>query len=138
MEIYSTLLRACGAGLILSLCLNILSNVSGGYASVIRIAGSTFLFGVFLLFLKEGIQALMPTTTVFSENAVAVEGVVSMLKGLGIALISRFCADICRDCGEHTIAGGVESVGRMAIFTLSVPMIAKILGVAVEMLGMSA
>ena len=94
MEIFSTLLRACGAGLILSLCLNILSNVSGGYASVIRIAGSTFLFGVFLLFLKEGIQALMPTTTVFSENAVAVEGVVSMLKGLGIALISRFCADI--------------------------------------------
>ena len=138
MEIFSTLLRACGAGLRLSLCLNILSNVSGGYASVIRIAGSTFLFGVFLLFLKEGIQALMPTTTVFSENAVAVEGVVSMLKGLGIALISRFCADICRDCGEHTIAGGVESVGRMAIFTLSVPMIAKILGVAVEMLGMSA
>jgi stage III sporulation protein AD len=68
------------------------------------------------------------------ENSFASRAFGVMLKGLGIALVGRFCSDICRDCGEQTLANGVESVGRIAIFALSVPMLVEILSFAYELL----
>jgi stage III sporulation protein AD len=60
-----------------------------------------------------------------------------MLKGLGVALLGRLCSDICRDCGEQTLASGIESVGRIVIFSLSLPMMSDVLALAGEMLGRS-
>jgi stage III sporulation protein AD len=58
-----------------------------------------------------------------------------MLKALGMALISKLCADVCRDTGESALASGVESVGKIAIFALAVPTFVKILELVFEMLG---
>ena len=58
-----------------------------------------------------------------------------MLKALGMALVSKLCADVCRDSGETALAGGVESAGRIAILVLSLPTFAKILALVGEMLG---
>lgn len=122
--------------LICALCLGFLPRFFEGYGSVIRIAGAVFLFGVFIAMLGEGIAAVLPLSAFAGEDSPAKEGFLLMLKALGIALVARFCADICRDCGENTLASGIESVGRMAIFLLSVPMIVEILSLAAEVLGM--
>jgi stage III sporulation protein AD len=52
-----------------------------------------------------------------------------------MALISKLCADVCRDTGESALASGVESVGKIAIFALAVPTFVKILELVFEMLG---
>lgn len=136
MKVFEMLMRACGVALLSAICLVFLPRISAGYGSVIRVAGGVFLFGCFLSMLREGISEILPLTSFVGDDSPAAEAFSLMLKALGIALVARFCADVCRDCGENTLACGVESVGRMAIFLLSVPMIVRILSLAADMLGM--
>ena len=49
-----------------------------------------------------------------------------MMKALGIAMCSRICADICRDCGETAIATKVEIGGKVGILLLSIPLLQQI------------
>ena len=50
-----------------------------------------------------------------------------MLKALGIAMSSRVCAEICRDCGENAIATKVEIGGKVGILLLSLPLLQQII-----------
>lgn len=49
-----------------------------------------------------------------------------MMKALGIALCSRVCAEICRDCGENSISVKVELGGKIGILLLSLPLLQQI------------
>ncbi len=57
------------------------------------------------------------------------------LKALGIAYISGFVADSCRDCGQSSLAGVSELAGRVAIFILSVPLLENVLKAALKFAG---
>ncbi len=45
-----------------------------------------------------------------------------MLKTLGIAMISQFIADICRDSGESALAGQTEVVTKIIIIAMIMPL----------------
>lgn len=136
-NVFSLLLRACGAAVLASLCLCILGGIGQGWGVLLRMGGAVAVFGIFLYLLKSGISRLEDIGFGVGENDFASEAFVLMLKALGLAVLSKFCADICRDCGEQTLADGVEGVGRVAVFSLSVPIILKILGAAAQILGMA-
>lgn len=53
------------------------------------------------------------------------------LKAVGIAYITDFVADACRDAGLASIASKAELVGKTAIFTLSVPLMLSVLETAI-------
>ena len=53
------------------------------------------------------------------------------LKAVGIAYITDFVADSCRDAGMTSIASKAELVGKTAIFTLSVPLMLSVLETAI-------
>ena len=55
-------------------------------------------------------------------------------KALGIALLSHFCGEICRECGETGAAAGVELCGKAEILLLALPLIQKLLSLAGELL----
>lgn len=136
MDTFPLVIKACGIGVLTALCLIIVGQLSRGYATVLRIGGGVLLFGVFLVLLEGSVSAIESVLLVSEDQDIASEAFETMLKALGVALISRFCSDICRDCGEGTLAGAVESVGRMAIFALSVPTMVSMLEAAGEMLEM--
>ena len=50
-----------------------------------------------------------------------------MIKALGIALCSRICSEICKDCGENAIAIKVELGGKIGILLLSIPLLQQII-----------
>lgn len=54
-----------------------------------------------------------------------------LLKMLGIAYIAEFCSNLCRESGYHAIAGQIELFGKIAIITVSIP----ILTYLVEVMG---
>lgn len=58
-----------------------------------------------------------------------------ILKALGIAFLTQICADICRDCGEGSVASGVEIVGKMEIVLLCIPMLERILALVQEVIA---
>ena len=127
-------MRACGVAILASVCLAVVGKLSGAYGAVLRIGASLLIFGIFVSVLGKVIGAIEDLVSFGEEGTFASRAFGLMLKGLGIALVGRFCSDVCRDCGEQTLAGGVESVGRIAIFALSVPMLVEILSFACELL----
>lgn len=134
MNAFEVVTRACGVGVLAALCLALIGKQSGGYGMAIRIGGATLLFGILAALLSGAIETL-GELTVLADSSYAQEGYSVMLKGLGVALLSRFCADICRDCGESGLASGVESVGRTVIFSLSIPMLVDAIRLAGSALG---
>ena len=133
MELFSVLMRTCGVAILASVCLAVVGKLSGAYGAVLRIGASLLIFGIFILTAGNVIATIKNAVTFGTDGSFASRAFELMLKGLGIALIGRFCSDLCRDCEEQTLAGSVESVGRIAIFALSVPMLVEILSFAYEL-----
>jgi stage III sporulation protein AD len=70
------------------------------------------------------------------EKESAASGFIPLLmKALGSALICQFTAEICRDCGENSVASKVEFAGKTVITVMSVPLIRELLSSAKEMIG---
>ncbi|MEE0808715.1 MAG: SpoIIIAC/SpoIIIAD family protein [Acutalibacteraceae bacterium] len=57
------------------------------------------------------------------------------LKALGIAYLTNFTADICRDFGQSALASMAELAGKCAIFVLSVPLMCAVLQTALKFAG---
>ena len=95
MNAFEVVTRACGVGVLAALCLALIGKQSGGYGMAIRIGGATLLFGILAALLSGAIETL-GELTVLADSSYAQEGYSVMLKGLGVALLSRFCADICK------------------------------------------
>ena len=57
-----------------------------------------------------------------------------VLKLSGIAYLSKFTADICRDSGESAIAGKIELSGKIMVFALTVPVISDFLELVINTL----
>ena len=57
-----------------------------------------------------------------------------LFKGLGIAILTQCCADICRESGESGIASNVELVGKLEILLLALPLLDELLSLARELL----
>lgn len=138
MDAFEMMMRACGVAVIASLCIAVIGGGSGGYVFALRTGGAVLLFGIFMLIFGDSIEALREVSQGIYANEFATDAFGVMLKGLGVALLSRFCSDICRDCGEQTLASGVESVGRIVIFSLSLPMLMDILALTGDILRMGA
>lgn len=58
-----------------------------------------------------------------------------ILKSLAIAFIVQISSEICRDCGENNIASGIETIGKIEIILLSLPMINNIISMSRELLS---
>lgn len=50
-----------------------------------------------------------------------------MLKCLGIAMTSRFGADLCRDASQSALAAAVEAAGSLCAAAVAMPMILSLL-----------
>lgn len=53
----------------------------------------------------------------------------TVLKIIGIAYITTFGAEVCRDAGENAIAAKVEFAGKILIMVLTVPILMAVLDI---------
>lgn len=58
-----------------------------------------------------------------------------MVKVVGIAYITQFAAEICRDSGQNGIAVKLEGAGKICIMTLSIPIISNFFELIVNILN---
>lgn len=107
----------------------ILKQWKADYLPVLRLALS-------LLFAVAAITAATPAIAFLrelTEESSASEYAGVLLRALGIAVLTQSCSDICKECGESGIAGGVELIGKVEILLLSLPLIREILSAAREL-----
>lgn len=60
--------------------------------------------------------------------------VTAIIKVIGIAYISQFGAEVCRDAGEGAIASKIEFAGKILIIVVAAPIILALLNLLVEIL----
>ena len=125
-------MRVCALALVCTLGALILKGIGSQSVSALRVCGVVAVFGVVI----SALSVIFSQTAELVDASSVGEYATLMMKALGLALLSGFCADICRDCGESTLATGVETVGNLAILSLCVPLFSELLGYAAALLEM--
>ncbi|MBQ4137720.1 MAG: hypothetical protein IJD67_06375 [Clostridia bacterium] len=54
----------------------------------------------------------------------------TLIKALGVALAVEFCADLCRDLGESTLAHRLEMLGKAELLLLALPLVSELVKLA--------
>lgn len=124
------ILKICASAILCGIVGAVIGKSVGTVSTAVRIAGLCAVFGGVLSLLGNVVELM---------GALGIDGVVAqyteiMLKGLELTVLCRLCADICRDCGEGTVALAVESAGKIGMVILAMPAIADIIEVAGELL----
>ncbi|MBR6679902.1 MAG: stage III sporulation AC/AD family protein [Clostridia bacterium] len=129
------MLKICAlAFLCISVCV-IIRVVSGAVATAVRMAGIILVLGGVVIMISGVVADARSIVESFSGNSQITRYWSVMLRALGIAVLCRICTDVCRDCGESAIAGGVETAGKISILALSLPMIEEIIEYARDLLS---
>ena len=125
--------------LIIKICMLALLCVTSGtvikhmrpdFSPLVRVAGSITIITATLALI---IPSVVYIKALFEGNELG-EYAGMIIKALGIAILAQICADICRDCGEGSVASGVELVGRLEILVLCFPLIEKLLASVKEVM----
>ncbi|HMM21262.1 MAG TPA: stage III sporulation protein AD [Selenomonadales bacterium] len=58
----------------------------------------------------------------------------TILKIIGIAYITEFGAQVCRDAGEGAVAAKIEFAGKILVMVMAVPIIALVLDTIVKLI----
>ncbi len=122
---------ACAVAVAAAIIISVLRRFSPEMSAIaVAVAGVTLLIYI--------IKGLLPFVDFI--NAAATESGTEpyfalMLKALAISLCSKISADICRDCGENTLASRVELAGKAGIVIISLPVIQQLIELSKDMLG---
>lgn len=127
-----TMLKLCMVALLILTSSTVIRGWKSDFLPLIRM-GSIVLFGTLLIVSAKPLLALIRT---LGNGASASKHIETILKGLGIVILTQICSDICRDSGETTLAGHVETVGKLELLLLCIPLIEEILAIAEKLLTM--
>ena len=116
------------AVLLVAACLCVvLKPKAGEYAFVVMLGAGiivlAFVFSAVSQPIKEISQKLQ-------DSGIETEYFKIALKAIGIAYVTDFIADSCRDAGQSSIASKAELAGKAAIFLLTVPLLMSVLETA--------
>ncbi len=123
---------------ILSLCLIVavlglfLKQYKGEYTVAITLSGGAI---ILILILNSLSPVFEEIRTILSGNGIDNIYLKIALKTLGIAYITEYAADTCRDCGQSAMAAKAELVGRVAVFIVSMPVLTSVLRTALKFAG---
>lgn len=70
--------------------------------------------------------------SLFEKSGNVVVYFATALKALGIAYITNFAADVCRDFGHTALAQIADVSGKCAVFVLSLPLMSAVLETALR------
>ena len=126
----NSILKLCGVAIIGLVCASVMRTFKGNVSWLISGVTGILIAGGAIAFLYPIITYIdeISNDTAFS---VYIE---TILKAFGISLISQVTSDVCRDCGENTIAGRVEFAAKACIMLLSLPVVKSLLCVAFEVM----
>ncbi|MBO4692843.1 MAG: hypothetical protein J5659_00405 [Clostridia bacterium] len=116
------------AGLAISI-----GNQKREYAFIMIIACGAL---VLIMMLDAVMPYILRVKTVLGKASGAASFFSLPLKALGIAYLTDFTADTCRDFGFCSLAAKAELAGKCAIFVLCVPSAVNILEVALKFSGL--
>ncbi len=108
-----------------------LKNFGQDFAHIATAVAGVLIF----IYILEGFMPFIGFVKDLSESNGTTEYFIIMLKALAISLCCRMSAEICRDCGENSLASRVELAGKAGIVMISLPIVQQLLSIAEDMIN---
>lgn len=58
-----------------------------------------------------------------------------LFKSVGICFITQFASDSCKDVGEISLASKIETIGKISMLTISLPLFKEVTKIALDFMG---
>ena len=119
-----TMMQAAAAAVCAALLAMQFKGQKGEYGIYISIAaGMVICFGIL-----SKLSSILDTIREIG-SMIRIEGsyLAILLKMLGITYAAEFASNICRDCGNQTLAVQIELFGKLAVLVLSMPILLALL-----------
>lgn len=120
-----------GCAIIISFLSLYIKQIRTDFALCLSLAGGMFLlFGAVprLVLLIEDIRAFSAVETISEEYVTAI------LKIIGITYLCEFSADICSESGEKAIAKHVETLGKITVAFIALPIVENVFSLILDLL----
>ena len=122
--------KICAIGIIFALICVLMKNYRGEFLIPVRLAAIILICGAVLGLISPIIKFLNG----IMGQTLPIEYMEIILKTLSIAYMTQISSEMCRESGESSIAFGIETVGKIEIIILSLPLINNILAMSKELL----
>lgn len=114
------LIKAAVLAIAVTLIALVLKKSNPEISQLLAIAAVT----VMLVLATELISTVKDTVSAAAKlSSVSSAVLTPMLKCVGIAIVTRIAADICKDAGQSSLSSGVELVGTVSALYVSMPLI---------------
>ncbi len=128
----AAMLKICALAIICTVAGMVLRQMKNDLSTSLKIAGTVLVSGTLLVMAGPVIGEM--------EEVVGQSGVTEyakvLIRAIGISLLAKICADVCRDASENSLAGGVEMAAKLEIFLFCIPLIKDIFAYATEILSL--
>lgn len=124
------LFKVCGGAL---LCVTAVVLLKGVKSDVwpLQWTGSLVMFTAAILML----QPVVTYLTELCHQSGMGDMASLLLRGLGVAMLTQLSSDLCRQCGENALAGGVELAGKAELLLLCLPQLRELMEMASGLLS---
>ena len=76
--------------------------------------------------LRAGAPLLAEARSLFERAGIEAAHVSILLRTLAAALVTRFCADLCKDGGSQALASAVETAGAVTALVIALPLLRSV------------
>ena len=122
--------KICAIGIVFALVCVLIKNYRGEFLIPVRLASITIIFGVIVVLISPIIKFLNGVM----GQTLPVEYMEIILKTLAIAYMTQISSELCKESGENSIAFCIETVGKIEIIVLGLPLINNIIAISRELL----
>ena len=122
--------KICAVGIVFAIICVLIKNYRGEFLIPVRLASTVVIFGVAVILISPVIKFL---NSIMGQT-LPLEYMEIILKTLAIAYMTQISGELCRECGENSIAFGIETVGKIEIVVLSLPLINNVIIMSKEFL----
>lgn len=113
------------------LCALVIKKQSRAYASILALAVGAFILFQILGVLEQA-GSLMDELGELAGLSPAV--IAPVMKTVGVAILTKLTASLCKDSDESSIAAAVETAGAAAALAISIPLLRTVLSMITELL----
>lgn len=118
--------KIVGLGLAAAILAVFVKNWRAEIAIMISVAAAIIIFLAVAPYLKAVLETF---EDISNQIGLDIKYITVVLKVIGIAYVTQFGAELCRDAGESAIASKIEFGGKVMIMALSMPIMYQFLEV---------
>ena len=127
----SDTLKICGIAIICAVVCILVKNYQSGFLIPTRISGTIILYSAAIVFLSPLVKYMLG----IMDGVISAQHIELIIKSMSIAYITQATSEICKECGENSLAMGVDTIGKMEILILAIPLIESLIRMAGELVS---